>query len=90
MIHPSIAARCGLQPTQQPSSLALVDDNGEYACIFRYWSVRALGSSISEETPRLSGCDIIVRPDIFKQIRDMSQLPPIYMTTILKKPIKND
>jgi hypothetical protein len=90
IIHPSIAARCGLQPTQQPSPLALVDNNGEYACIFRYWSVRTLGSSISEETPRLSGCDIIVRPDIFEQIRGMSQLQPIYMTTILRKEMKKD
>jgi len=90
MIHPSIAARCRLRPTEQPGSLALVDSNGEPACIFRCWSVRALGSRISEEAPRLSGCDIIVRPDIFKQIRGMSQLSPIYMTTIMRKTIKKD
>jgi len=90
MIHPTIAARCGLRPAEQPSSLTLVDNNGKYACIFRYWSVRALGSSISEETPRLSGCDIIVRPDIFEQIRSMSRLIPVFVTNIVRKPLKNN
>lgn len=90
MIHPTIAARCGLRFRQQPSPLALLDKDGESACIFRCWSVRALGSSISEETPRLIGCDIIVRSDIFEQIRGMSHLPPTYMTTILRKAVKKD
>jgi hypothetical protein len=90
MIHPTIAARCGLRPRQQPGPLVLLDKDGESACIFRCWSVRALGSSISEETPHLSGCDIIIRPDIFERIRDMSKLQPTYMTTILRKAIMND
>jgi len=90
MIHPTIAARCGLRLRQQPGPLVLLDKDGEFACIFRCWSVRALGSNISEETPRLSGCDIIIRPDIFNQIRGMSQLTPIYVTTILRKVMKKD
>ncbi len=90
MIHPRIAMRCGLQPGQQPGPLVLMDGNGEPACIFRYWSVRALGGNISEESPRLSGCDLIIRPDIFGRIKVMSQIPPVYMTTILRKPMKKD
>ena len=90
MVHPNIVARCGLQFKQQPSPLLLLGKDGESACIFRCWSVRALGSNISEETPRLIGCDIIVRPDIFEQIRGMSHLPPIYMTTILRKTMQTD
>ena len=90
VIHPAIAARCGLQPGQQPGPLVLIDGNGEPACIFRYWSVRALGGNISEESPRLIGCDLIVRPDIFGRIKVMSQIPPVYMTTILRKPMKKD
>ena len=90
MVHPTIVARCGLRFKQQPSPLLLLGKDGESACIFRCWSVRALGSNISEATPRLIGCDIIVRPDIFEQIRDMSHLPPIYMTTILRKTMQTD
>jgi hypothetical protein len=90
MLHPTIVARCGLQPAQQPGPLTLIDGTGDPVCIFRRWSVRALGRSIGEETPRLSGCDLIVRPDIFERITHMSKSSPVYVTTIAKAAVKLD
>jgi hypothetical protein len=90
MLHPTIAASCGLRPVQQPGPFILTDDSGDPVCIFRHWSIRALGRSIGEETTRLSGCDLIVRPDIFERITHLSPLSPVYVTAVAKKTVKLD
>jgi transposase len=84
-LHPIPVARCGLKPDINSPQLTLVDSQGKLAVLFRYWSVRALGRHIGEESSRLRGCDVIVRPDIFERFARMSKLASTEMTVIKRK-----
>lgn len=88
--HPSISARCNLQPEERPGPLTLLDRDGHPAIIFRHWHVRALGSRIGEETPQLIGCDLIIRPDTFERITRMGDYPPVTVCRVTKRPVDID
>jgi hypothetical protein len=77
MLPPHLAIRCGLQPIEWPGRLELVDTQGASALLFRWWNVRPVGDELREQTPILQGCDLILRPDIFEQIRQLSRWSPI-------------
>ncbi|HXS16145.1 MAG TPA: hypothetical protein VN764_03100, partial [Polyangiaceae bacterium] len=58
---------------------ALVDREGEEAVRYRRWWVRALRDEGSSAwVPRVSGCDLIVRDDIWSQISDLAQDDPYW------------
>ncbi|MCF2151476.1 NACHT domain-containing protein [Desmonostoc muscorum LEGE 12446] len=78
MLPPQLARRCSLHLVNKwPSRLELVDSQGVCAVSFRWWNVRPVGDGLNEEIPILQGCDLIVRPDIFEQIRQLSKWSPI-------------
>lgn len=70
-LHPDVAARCGLSVDDKSPLLQLVDAKGEPAARLRVWSAQPLGNEIGEEHPILSGCDLVVRPDIFQTFAKM-------------------
>jgi hypothetical protein len=51
--------------------LQLIDAANEPCVIFRQWHVRPLGKRPSQSADRNSGCDLIVRLDIWKAIEDL-------------------
>lgn len=78
MLRPFLQSRLGLSPRSLwQSRLELVDEVGNAAVIFRCWSERVVDDSIDEEIPRLQGCDLIIRPDIFARIAQLSERTPI-------------
>lgn len=84
-LHPSIIARTGLYPlTKWDYGFKLFDNHGSVAVVFRWWSEIPIGESISEETPKLQGCDLLVRSDIFSQILLPSKETPVTVTSCSK------
>jgi len=78
MLRPFLQSRLGLSPRSLwQSRLELVDESGNAAVIFRCWSERVVDDSIDEEIPRLQGCDLIIRPDIFARIAQLSERTPV-------------
>lgn len=78
MLQPYIQSRMALSPASPWfGRLELVDESGEIAVIFRCWEERPIGDSIGEESGRLQGCDLIVRPDVFARIAAMSEHEPV-------------
>jgi len=78
MFNPCLQARHGLTLSASiVGGLRLIDENGSDAVAFRYWETRAVGENISEETPRLQGCELLVRPDIFERLKKSSPQPPL-------------
>jgi hypothetical protein len=63
-----VAAQHRLRFGSWPCPLHLVDDNGQCAILFRNWSVRPLGGDIDTATPRLLGCELLIRGDVFDRI----------------------
>jgi hypothetical protein len=57
--------------------LQLLDMANEPCVIFRQWHVRPLGKRSSQSADRNSGCDLIVRADIWKVIEDLFPGRPI-------------
>jgi len=52
----------------QPGPLHLVDRDEKPAVVFRQWHVRPVGDYVEKAAPRLLGCDLIVRPDVWEKI----------------------
>jgi hypothetical protein len=78
MLQPDLQVRLGLVPAQSgPGGLRFVDEHGLDAIVFRQWEDRPVGENISEETPRLQGCELLVRPDIFKQLNNTHAQEPL-------------
>lgn len=77
-----LSVRCGVYTREYPGRLELVDSEGKSAVLFRWWSVRPLGDELSEQTPILQGCDLILRPDIFERICQFSIYSPIEMKIV--------
>ncbi len=63
----ALAMRLSLFP-EDSDRLCLVDGENKPAVLFRRWSVGPLGDDIQEQSPRLLGCDLIARPDVFDDI----------------------
>jgi hypothetical protein len=81
MLRPFLQSRLGLSPRSLwQSRLELIDEVGNAAVIFRCWSERVVDDSINEEIPRLQGCDLIIRPDIFARMAQLSERTPITVT----------
>jgi AAA ATPase domain len=61
--------------SEQPCGWHLVDGSGSPTVRFRQWRVGPLGKDLDESAPRLSGCDLIVRPDFWEHIRRSAAHP---------------
>jgi hypothetical protein len=62
--------------------LSLDDHNGNEAARLRTWSVGPSGDRLSEQAPRLSGCDFIVRPDVWEQLQRHCSQNPLWHTVL--------
>src|SRR5204863_2567262 len=69
MLQPYLQVRCGLSP-RDSLSLDLVDEDDKVGAVFRRWEERIIGESVGEEVPRLRGCELLVRPDLFDRIAE--------------------
>ncbi len=77
-LRPILAGHFKLRaPESWQNQLVLTDADGLEAVVFRCWRVRPVGASISEENPRLEGCDLLIRADIFTQLQQSSLNPPL-------------
>lgn len=66
---PGLAATLELQPRFELGPLDLFDKHGTLAVAYRWWRCRPLGDhDFAEETPRLNGGSLLMRPDLFAQI----------------------
>jgi hypothetical protein len=77
MLPSELARHCRLTLGRWPNRLELVDSDGEPAVVFRCWHLRPLGNEIGEARPRLSGCDLIVRADVFESVCALSDYEAI-------------
>lgn len=65
----NVANTLNLSGRREIGPLDLFDDKGKPAVAFRWWKCRPLGDhGFAEETPRLSGGALLMRPDVFEQI----------------------
>lgn len=68
-LTPNLAGALNLSGRQEIGPLDLFDSAGKLAVAFRWWRCRPLGDhGFADETPRLSGGALLMRPDIFDQI----------------------
>jgi len=51
-----------------PGPFNLVDQNNEIAVAYRNWEYDLIGSDLSEETYRIVGFELIMRPDIYERL----------------------
>ncbi|MEO8613785.1 MAG: hypothetical protein ABI600_01480 [Luteolibacter sp.] len=74
-LAPNLANTLNLSGRQQIGPLDLIDENGNLAVAFRWWRCRPLGDhGLAEETPRLAGGALLMRPDTFDQILSATKL----------------
>lgn len=72
---PSLANTLNLSGRREIGPLELFDADGKLAVAFRWWRCRPLGDrSLADETPRLSGGALLMRPDIFDRIVSVTKL----------------
>ncbi|HID1394499.1 TPA: hypothetical protein ACXDX0_002276 [Staphylococcus aureus] len=64
----SIIKELNLTAADFPSPFDLLDHNNEVAVAYRSWDYDLIGTDLSEETFRLSGCELVMRPDIFDKL----------------------
>jgi tetratricopeptide (TPR) repeat protein len=82
-LQPNLVENLKLQaPTSWQSRLALTDSSGQNAIVFRSWSARPVGNSIDEESPRLEGADLLMRPDVFEQMLRIGLHPPLMVKLV--------
>jgi hypothetical protein len=78
VLQPNLVENLKLQaPKSWQCRLALTDSSGQNAIVFRSWSVRPVGNSIDEESPRLEGADLLMRPDVFEQVLRLGLHSPL-------------
>jgi hypothetical protein len=74
-LMPDLAATLELVPPSGIGPLNLFDKMGNLAVAFRWWRCRPLGDhDFADENPRLSGCVLLMRPDLFAQIVTATKL----------------
>lgn len=83
MLQPYLQVRCGLSP-RDSLSLDLVDKDDKVGAVFRRWEERIIGESVGEEVPRLRGCELLIRPDIFDRIQQQFDQPLVMVTQSLQ------
>ncbi len=83
MLQPYLQVRCGLRPSNS-LCLELVDSEGKVGAVFRHWEERIIGESVGEEVPRLRGCELLVRPDLFDRIAQHFDQPLVMVTHPLR------
>ena len=77
-IDPSLVAGLNLHGRSSwQDQLALDDRSGATAVVFRSWTVRPVGDRIDEENRILEGCDLLMRPDVFEEMRRSGRHPPL-------------
>lgn len=85
--QPGLVARLDLRaPASWQQQLALTDSSGRRAVVFRSWSVRPVGESISEENRELEGCELLMRPDVFERMVEIGAHPPSIVRWISHTP----
>ncbi|TKH85950.1 NACHT domain-containing protein [Bacillus cereus] len=57
-----------LKIAEFPEPFNLVDQSNKLAVVYRNWEYDLIGSELSEETYRLSGYELIMRPDIYAEL----------------------
>ncbi|MCI4621419.1 hypothetical protein AT960_11115 [Priestia megaterium] len=57
-----------LKTAEFPGPFNLVDQKNEIAVAFRNWQYDLIGSDLSEETYRIVGFELVMRPDIYKRL----------------------
>ena len=71
----NLANTLELSGRREIGPLDLFDGKGELAVAFRWWQCRPLGDhGFADETPRLSGGALLMRPDVFEQILAATKL----------------
>jgi hypothetical protein len=83
MLQPYLQVRCGLSP-RDSLYLDLVDEDDKVGAVFRRWEERIIGESVGEEVPRLRGCELLIRPDIFDRIQQQVDQPLVMLTQSLQ------
>ena len=82
--HPKYLDPSAARLVPQPGPLMLRDANGNPCLRFRWWKIGPLGKDLDESTPRLHGCDIILRPDIWQAITELSK-PPLVLECAISR-----
>lgn len=82
MLPDKITSHLSLKSDSWPGSLQLIDEAGNIAVVFRWWRTSPLGTDINEESPRLTGCQLLVRSDIFDKIESLFAYPFKFVTHI--------
>lgn len=83
--HPKYLDPCAARLAQKPGPLVLRDANGKPCVRFRWWKVKPLGKYLTESAPRLQGCDLVVRQDIWQHISQMSKPPLVFERAISRQ-----
>ncbi len=90
VLHPRLIRSCGLRPGDWPGRMELVDSNGRSAAALRRWNGRPFGYLVKREIPRLEGCDLVIRPDIFERLLKKCAATPIETTQLLESGSEDD
>lgn len=72
MLSPQLLKFIEMKTPRWPSRLVLLDQDGKIGIVFRQWYLDPIGKHFNEEAKKLSGCDLIARPDIFEKIQTLS------------------
>ncbi len=90
-LSPRLLAALELVPRQDVGPLDLFDKEGKLAVAHRWWCVRPLGDhGFAEETPRLEGVALFMRPDLFAEIVKANGLKAFEVRSIkIVSPVPN-
>jgi hypothetical protein len=66
-----VMERFSLQPGAWTSPFVAHDDRG-IAVAFRQWRHEPLGDDLNEEEPVLRGCELLLRPDLYRALYEMA------------------
>ena len=82
-LSPLLQASLSLIPRQEVGPLDLFDDRGKLAVAYRWWRFRPLGGhGFVEETPRLKGGMLLMRPDLFSEITERVKLQSLECVSV--------
>lgn len=62
------------------------------AVVYRQWRAEPLGTSMEEETPTLTGCELLLRPDLFRSAYNLAAgwVSEVALTASVKRPKNRD
>lgn len=67
-VHPVVAAALRLSVNQRPGPLNMVSQDGREAVKLRVWKSGPMERSGFGDVFELEGCDLLLRPDVFKEL----------------------